>query len=113
MPGDQLCAVSWRARPGSFVGLMTLYESNYIRLGWLVGDPRALAGTLHSRSAADCELRLDVLERGPYTPMRRTLRSGSTTTPAWRRPMAWARPPAVPRPGVSTATTWKRAGRAT
>jgi hypothetical protein len=69
MPGDQLCAVSWRARPGSFVGLMTLYESNYIRLGWLVGDPRALAGTLHSRSAADCELRLDVLERGPYTTM--------------------------------------------
>jgi hypothetical protein len=69
MLGDQLCAVSWRARPGSFVGLMTLYESNFIRLGWLAGDLRALNGSLHSRPVADCELRLDVLERGPYTTM--------------------------------------------
>ena len=67
MVGDQLCAASWRARPGSFVGLMTLYESNFIRLGWLAGDLRTLAGTLRSRPAGDCELRLDVLERGPYT----------------------------------------------
>lgn len=67
MLGDGLCAVSWRARPGSFVGLMTLYESNYIRLGWLAGDLRALEGEHRSRVAADCELRLGVLERGPYT----------------------------------------------
>ena len=46
MLGDDLCAVSWRARPGSFVGLMTLYESNYIRLGWLVGDLRAFERTI-------------------------------------------------------------------
>jgi uncharacterized protein YqiB (DUF1249 family) len=69
MLGDQLCAVSWRARPGSFVGLMTLYESNFIRLGWLAGDLRALHGSLRSRPVADCELRLQVLERGPYTTM--------------------------------------------
>jgi uncharacterized protein YqiB (DUF1249 family) len=67
MLGDDLCAVSWRARPGSFVGLMTLYESNYIRLGWLVGDLRSLAGVHRSRVADDCELKLTVLEHGPYT----------------------------------------------
>lgn len=46
---------------------MTLYESNYIRLGWLVGDLRALAATQCSRVDGDCELKLSVLERGPYT----------------------------------------------
>ncbi len=69
MLGDHLCAVSWRARPGSFVGLMTLYESNYIRLGWLAGDLRGLAGEHRSRIATDVELKLTVLERGPYTTM--------------------------------------------
>jgi uncharacterized protein YqiB (DUF1249 family) len=69
MSGDQLCAVSWRARPGSFVGLMTLYESNYIRLGWLVGDLRGLAGEYRSTVENDCELRLAVLEHSPYTTM--------------------------------------------
>ena len=69
MVGDDLCAISWRARPGSFVGLMTLYESNYIRLGWLAGDLRSLAGEQRSRVASDCELRLTVLERGRYTTM--------------------------------------------
>jgi uncharacterized protein YqiB (DUF1249 family) len=69
MLGDDLCAVSWRARPGSFVGLMTLYESNFIRLGWLAGNLRALAGEHRSRVASDVELKLTVLERGPYTTM--------------------------------------------
>jgi uncharacterized protein YqiB (DUF1249 family) len=67
MLGDDLCAVSWRARPGTFVGLMTLYESNYIRLGWLVGDLCALDGEHRSRVDGDVELKLTVLERGPYT----------------------------------------------
>ena len=35
MLSDDLCTVSWSARPRSFVSLMTLYESNFIRLGWL------------------------------------------------------------------------------
>ena len=64
---DQLCAVSWRGRPKSFVSLMTLYESNYIRLGWLVGDPRRLAGRAVSEVGGDCPLELSVLERAPYT----------------------------------------------
>src|SRR3974390_1888830 len=69
MVGDHLCTVSWRARPGSFVGLMTLYESNFIRLGWLAGDLRRLAGEHRSRVASDVELKLAVLERGRYTTM--------------------------------------------
>lgn len=46
---------------------MTLYESNYIRLGWLVGNLRALDGEHRSRVDGDVELKLSVLERGPYT----------------------------------------------
>ena len=38
MLNDTLTPVTWRARPRSFVALMGLYESNYIRLGWLAGD---------------------------------------------------------------------------
>ncbi len=67
MLGDDLCTVSWRAWPRSFVGLMTLYESNYIRLGWLVGNVRTLTGEHRSRVADDCELKLTVLGHEPYT----------------------------------------------
>ena len=42
MIADQWCETSWAAAPGSFVGLMTLYESNYVRLRWLVSDLRAI-----------------------------------------------------------------------
>ena len=42
MIADQWCETSWRARPGSFVSLMTLYESNFVRLGWLVRDLRSI-----------------------------------------------------------------------
>ena len=67
MLNDAQTAVSWRARPGSFVALMSLYESNFIRLGWLAGDVAVLAGEYHSRVEGDCELRLSVVERSPYT----------------------------------------------
>ena len=42
MIADQWCETSWRAKPGSFVSLMTLYESNFVRLGWLVSDLRSI-----------------------------------------------------------------------
>lgn len=64
---EHLCAVSWRARPRSFVGLMTLYESNFIRLGWLVGDLCRLPDRAVSTVAGDCPLELTVVERAPYT----------------------------------------------
>jgi uncharacterized protein YqiB (DUF1249 family) len=59
--------VSWRARPRSFVALMGLYESNFIRLGWLAGDLKALLGRYVSRVCGDCDLVLTVTERSPYT----------------------------------------------
>lgn len=61
--------VSWRARPRGFVALMGLYESNYLRFVHLAGEPTRLAGTLLSRVAGDCELRLEVIEHMPYTSM--------------------------------------------
>ncbi len=67
MFNDTLTTVSWRARPRSFVALMGLYESNYIRIGWLAGDTAALEGRHRSVVAGDCELLLSVNERSPYT----------------------------------------------
>ncbi len=64
---DTLTPVSWRTRPRSFVALMSLYESNYIRFGWLAGDVASLQGSYRSRVAGDCDLLLTVLGRSPYT----------------------------------------------
>jgi uncharacterized protein YqiB (DUF1249 family) len=71
MTVDSLCVTTWRARPVSFVSLMTLYESNYIRLRGLVGDVRGLSGRLVSQARADCDLHLEVLEHSPYTSILR------------------------------------------
>jgi uncharacterized protein YqiB (DUF1249 family) len=71
MIADSLCVTSWRARPVSFVGLMTLYESNYVRLRGLVGDVRALTGRRISRTPADCDLHLETVEHSPYTTVLR------------------------------------------
>ena len=64
---DHLCVTSWRARPVSFVSLMSLYESNYLRLRELVGDVRRHEGTRVSKVTGDCDLHLTVLEHAPYT----------------------------------------------
>ncbi|MBS0364198.1 MAG: DUF1249 domain-containing protein [Proteobacteria bacterium] len=64
---DCRTVVSWSARPRSFVALMGLYESNYIRLGWLAGDLRRLSGRNCSQRAGDCELVLTVTEQSAYT----------------------------------------------
>jgi uncharacterized protein YqiB (DUF1249 family) len=71
MTVDSLCVTTWRARPVSFVSLMTLYESNYIRLRALVGDVRGLSGRLVSRVPTDCDLHLGVLMHAPYTSILR------------------------------------------
>ena len=71
MTADTLCVTSWRARPVSFVSLMTLYESNYIRLRALVDDVRGCAGRQVSRVAGDCDLHLEALEQSPYTSILR------------------------------------------
>jgi hypothetical protein len=67
MLSDSLCTASWRARPRSFVSLMTLYESNYVRLGWLLPDVRRLIGSTLSHAAGDCPLEVRVVEHSRYT----------------------------------------------
>lgn len=67
MLDDTLTRVSWRSRPRSFVALMSLYESNFIRLGWLAGHLGSLDGGHRSQVAGDCELLLTVTGRSPYT----------------------------------------------
>jgi hypothetical protein len=67
MLADQWCATSWRAGPGSFVSLMTLYESNFVRLGWLVDDLRGVKSRSVSQVESDCDLYLTPLELSRYT----------------------------------------------
>jgi uncharacterized protein len=67
MLSDDVCTITWRARPRSFVSLMTLYESNFIRLGWLVPELRRLRGSLTSEVAGEPLLELSVVEQCRYT----------------------------------------------
>ena len=67
MLADQWCETTWRAQPGSFVSLMTLYESNFVRLGWLVSDLRAVSSPRVSRVGSDCDLYLTPQELSRYT----------------------------------------------
>ena len=71
MTVDSLCVTSWRARPVSFVSLMTLYESNFIRLRGLVGEVRRLAGRRVSSVPGDLDLHVETLEHSPYTTILR------------------------------------------
>jgi uncharacterized protein YqiB (DUF1249 family) len=83
MSADSLCLTSWRARPVSFVSLMTLYESNFIRLRSLVGDARRLSGRSVSSVADDLDLHVEALEHSPYTTiLRLTYFFESTGEPA-------------------------------
>ncbi|NIV19011.1 MAG: DUF1249 domain-containing protein [Woeseiaceae bacterium] len=54
-------------KPKSFVGLMALYESNYLRLRQLIPEIDQLDGCYRSRVAGDCDLHVDILERCRYT----------------------------------------------
>ena len=69
LAGEPLLPSSWRARPRSFVALMSLYESNHRRLGALAGELRSLEGLHRSSVQGDVELGLRVTERSPYTTM--------------------------------------------
>ncbi len=55
------------AKPRSFVGLMALYESNYLRLMQLIPELDRLDGCFRSRVAGDCDLHVEILERCRYT----------------------------------------------
>ena len=54
-------------KPRSFVGLMAIYESNYLRLLGLIPELDRLDGCYRSRVAGDCELYVEILERCRYT----------------------------------------------
>lgn len=54
-------------KPGSFVGLMALYESNFIRLLRLVPELDRIDGCFHSRIAGECDLFVEIVERSRYT----------------------------------------------
>jgi len=64
---DSLLVPQAIAKPRSFVGLMALYESNYLRLQQLIPDLNRLDGYYRSRVAGDCDLHLEILERSRYT----------------------------------------------
>jgi hypothetical protein len=54
-------------RPNSFVGLMSLYESNYLRIRRLIPEIERVDGCFRSRVAEQCDLHVEILERCRYT----------------------------------------------
>ena len=54
-------------RPKSFAGLITLYESNYLRLLQLVPELHRLDGYYRSSVAGDLDLHLEIIDRSRYT----------------------------------------------
>ena len=68
---DSLIVPECVFRPGSFTALMTIYESNFIKLlnlsTELRASPSASEPTLISHSEQDCDLHLKLLRREPYT----------------------------------------------
>jgi uncharacterized protein YqiB (DUF1249 family) len=54
-------------RPNSFVGLMALYESNFLRLLRLIPELDHLDGCFRSRVAGECDLFVEVIETSRYT----------------------------------------------
>jgi len=54
-------------RPNSFVGLMSLYESNYLRIRQLIPELDRLDGCFRSSVAGQCDLHVEITERCRYT----------------------------------------------
>ena len=54
-------------RPNSFVGLMALYECNFLRLLQLIPEIERLDGCFRSRVAGDCDLFVEIIETSRYT----------------------------------------------
>ena len=54
-------------RPKSFVGLMSLYESNFLRLQRLIPELERLDGYYRSSVPGDCDLHVEILDRSRYT----------------------------------------------
>ena len=67
MQTDSLIVPQTLVRARSFAGLMSLYESNYLRLQRLVSGIETISGAHCSQCEADLPLHLEVLERTRYT----------------------------------------------
>ena len=67
MIADSLIVPECIYRPGSFTGLMTLYESNFLKLQKLVGERLTGLDDGVSRVAGDCDLHLSVVTTDRYT----------------------------------------------
>jgi len=50
---------------------MTLYESNFVRLGWIMSDLQNIPDQGVSRAPSDCDLHLTMIERSRYTSVLR------------------------------------------
>lgn len=64
---DSLIVPQCIYRPGTFTGLMTLYESNYIKLHQLVTELEWPIGGVVSSSPRDNDLHAAIVRREPYT----------------------------------------------
>src|SRR5690606_22935940 len=64
---DSLIVPECIYRPGSFTGLMTIYESNFIKLHRLIESFDGIDGPLVSRVPDDCDLHFELRRREPYT----------------------------------------------
>ncbi|MCJ7555446.1 MAG: DUF1249 domain-containing protein [Gammaproteobacteria bacterium] len=67
MLSDSAIALHRPTQARTFTGLMTLYESNYIRLAWLLPNMRNIPEQQVSEPAGDLPLFLTVRELGRYT----------------------------------------------
>jgi uncharacterized protein YqiB (DUF1249 family) len=64
---DYLLSPETIVKPKSFIGLMSLYDSNYFQLNHLIPELHRLDGYYRSRVAGDCDLHVEILERSRYT----------------------------------------------
>ena len=64
---DSLLVPQCVYRPGTFTGLMTLYESNYIKLHQLASTMKWPADAILSSSPRDNDLHAEIVRREPYT----------------------------------------------
>ena len=64
---DSLLVPQCLYRPGTFAGLMTLYESNYIKLSQLASAMNWPADAIVSSSPRDNDLHAEIVRREPYT----------------------------------------------
>jgi len=64
---DSLIVPQCVYRPGTFTGLMSLYESNYIKLRHLAGELGWKVDAVISAPIADQTLHAEIVRREPYT----------------------------------------------